>query len=461
MQRRVMATVLTAFLLSGFPTSAQPQPQGIVVNPTPAALEVEVWPGKATYLAGERLTLNVRLNETAYVYVYGINARGQITVLFPNAYTPDNRLQAGLHTLPGNRYSLLIEGPPGRELIQAIATFVPLDLFSLAEGEPSLQAPFAALGDEPEQIAARVQSLLAQTVAQDQWASAWTQFQIITATAHRWVVRSFPRNAELYVDGEFVGLTPEEITLLPPSRAGQSRKIELALRQNDQLLWSGVLKMTVDLNGKLNVQTLSENDNAAISTRRRGETTFLDVRFQSAQPSLGELNAASQTPPTSFRRIDSIGGSLSVNLGGHPQGMSSFGVELGLGSLRLGLGLADTVDAVPEFFDVGAPIDLGAKIIYNEEPEVEFYAKLVLNTGFAGLFLEIGGGVVIQVQAHVAAPSFSTAAPLDVGVLPNGYRSETIQGAGIAGLAYRANGLLLQVGYDSHRGIVGGLGVAF
>jgi hypothetical protein len=128
--------------------------------------------------------------------------------------------------------------------------------------------------------------------------------------------------------------------------------------------------------------------------------------------------------------------------------------------LQVGLGLADTVDDVPEFFDIGDPIDFGSELILNEEPEIEIYAKLSIPTLIEGLHLELGGGLIHQLRVHLAS-SFGIAQPSDVVVLPNGYRSEEVGVSGIFGVSYRANGLLLQIGYDTHRGVVGGLGLAF
>lgn len=446
---------------------AEPTPQGIIVNPVESSLTVSVWPEKENYVAGERLSLNVRLSEAAYIYVYHVNAQGQVQLLFPNAFDPDNLVEPGTHVLPDARYSFVVDGQPGTDVVQVIASLDPFDLIALAPAPPSAQQPFAALEGDPEAVAARVQSIIVQTVDKTRWATGWTQFRTVVPTPKRWVIRSSPEEAELYVNGEFVGLTPEELVLMPPARAGQNRQVVLTLVKDGYVTWTGKLDVSVSSQGKVNLKPLFDNDPMA-QTWPRGGSTFLEVTLQ--QDGTNSLTLPATTQETNGQQDDyanihfqrgTIGGSLSANLGGHPEGMSTFGFELGLETFRLGTSIADTMEEVPEFFDLGGPVELGPERVFNEEPEVEFYLKLSLATGLNGLALELGAGIVLQAQAHVAASVLGPANPLDVSVLPNGYRTEAFQGAGIVGLAYRAGSLLLQLGYDTHRGIVGGLGVAF
>lgn len=463
------ALALLILVASGFAAWADPVPQGVIVKENPPDLTIEVWPAKESYLAGQRLELSVRLSQAAYVYLYAVSSQGRVTLLYPNAYEMENLKEAGVHPFPGNRYSLVVEGQPGVEVVQAVAALEPVDLLSLAGAAPSAQLPFVPLPGEPAALAAQVQGLLAQTLAQERWAAGWTQFRIVAPQAQRWVVRSFPHEAEVYLDGQLVGLTPEELVLPAPARAGQSAQAELVLVRGGQVIWSGVLRMTNGADGALQLKAISKDDSAAVSTRTEGDTTFLDIQLLEAQPVRGEPgepddedgSPISLDSSFDFRRGPSLGGSLSANLGGHPSGISTFGLEFGISALRLGIGLADTADDVPEFFDVETPMDLGSEWVLNEDPEVELYGKLSLGAGFDGLWLELGAGFVYQVQAHVATPGFPSPAPLDVSVLPNGYRVELFEGAGIVGLAYRVGNVLLQAGYDTHRGVVGGLGVIF
>ncbi len=466
--------IITMLLILGTGMAlAQPEPQGVMVTPEETDFIVEIAVEKPNYLAGERLELKLRLTEAAYVYVYSINVEGEVTLLFPNAYSPDNRLNAGEHDMPSSRFSLMIDGNPGTEVIQAIATQTPLNLLSLIQTALTNENPFAYIEIQPEQLVAKFQTLIAETNAPDQWAAAWTKFQIVKTKPHRWLIKSSPDELEVFLDGESIGLTPEEINLQVPSRAGETSQYELALMNGDTVVWVGTLKLSTNANGKVKIQTQPQGDYPSIDIDTNDSLTelTLDTRIPvssfgnglDVEPVIDADDEIEGITSVNYRRLGSLGGSLSANLGGHPLGISTFGFEFGVGFLRVGMGLADTQDNnVPEFFDIGRPEDLGPVEVFNADPEVEFYGKLSLSTGIEGIFIEFGGGIVMQERAHVAAPLGSvSAAPLDVGILPNGYISEEFDTAGIVGLAYRVGGLLLQIGYDTHRGVVGGLGVVF
>jgi hypothetical protein len=84
-------------------------PQGIVVNPTPTELKVQVAVNKAgvnpLYNEGEELKVSVSVNQDAYVYVFNVAADNSVNVLLPNGF-PGGRqpfLRGGeTRTFPAN-----------------------------------------------------------------------------------------------------------------------------------------------------------------------------------------------------------------------------------------------------------------------------------------------------------------------------------------------------------------------
>lgn len=440
----------------GATAAAQPLPQGVVIQPEPTTLELEVRTDKAHYLPGERLRVRVRLGAEAHVYLYAIHAGGKLTLLVPNAYTPDEPLAAGEHLFPDARLSFVVDGPPGTETIVAIASPVPLEVLSLAEAAPSAQAPFAPLGDQPAAFAARLQELLAASVPPTAWAVAWTTFQIERPSPGRWLVRSRPAGAQLGVNGEVVGSTPLALLLAWPERAGERRDVSLALHADGYQAWVGTLRLEVTPQGTLRARLIEAGPRARLVLE--GESYVLEVALNPAVRPAGSAVAgtgALPRPPGEARGRPTL--AFGVNLGTHPQGLSTFGLEVGLAPLLFGLALADTGQAVPAFFDLGEPADLGPEIVYNEGPQVEIYFKLALP--LKKLCLELGAGLVRQSQVHLAVPSSARAQ--DVEVLPNGYRTERLGVAGVVGLALELDVVRLQLGYDTHRGPVLGLGIAF
>ena len=47
----------------------------------------------ASYAQGEKIIIRFRANTDAYVTVYDIDTRGQVSVLFPNSMMPDNLIR--------------------------------------------------------------------------------------------------------------------------------------------------------------------------------------------------------------------------------------------------------------------------------------------------------------------------------------------------------------------------------
>lgn len=136
---------LMAMSLLGLAVYATPvlNPQGIIVNPVPTDLEVQTWVdrdptglGNATYFFGDKIRVYTRVNQNAYVYLFNINADGQIDLILPNAYSPGNYLRAGetySFPEPGARYEFTISGPAGVDQVLAVASRQPLSLAQIAD----------------------------------------------------------------------------------------------------------------------------------------------------------------------------------------------------------------------------------------------------------------------------------------------------------------------------------------
>jgi len=142
MKRAVIASI--AALLSWMAYAGPVlSPQGIIVNPVLTDLEVQTWVdrdptgvGNPTYFFGERIRIYTRVNQNAYVYLFNINADGQIDLILPNAYSPNNYLRAGetrTFPEPGARYEFTIGGPAGIDQVLAVASRQPLSLANIAD----------------------------------------------------------------------------------------------------------------------------------------------------------------------------------------------------------------------------------------------------------------------------------------------------------------------------------------
>jgi len=212
---------LLALALAG----AKVSPQGIVINPEPGALKVRVWvdkdpgkTGKARYRIGEKIYVFVSVTQDAYVYLFDVKPNGEISLFLPNPYDRNNRLRAGetrRFPPPGARYSFTVDGPPGEELILAIATKRPLtsrEIGDLERGEVRVRGL---------KTLAKALSIAVDPLPNHEWASDWARFIVVgdtqappppppapTKRVGTLEVRSDPTGASVYIDGDYFGRTP-------------------------------------------------------------------------------------------------------------------------------------------------------------------------------------------------------------------------------------------------------------
>jgi len=133
-----LSLLLLALVVGAHDVSAQRRPENpkaVVVPPVsdpPAAnkdLEVNVWTDKGnqnpTYYVGERIYISFTVTKDCYIALYDIDSTGNVNILFPNPYHPDNLVRKGrVYTLPSSNYrhDLVIKGPTGEEIFFAVAS---------------------------------------------------------------------------------------------------------------------------------------------------------------------------------------------------------------------------------------------------------------------------------------------------------------------------------------------------
>ena len=240
-----MRKLLLAVLGLGAALAQEINPQGIIVNPVPTDLEVQVWVdkdpakrGNAVYRIGESIYIYVRVNQDAYVYLFNINADGRIDPILPNPYERDNFLRAGeTRRFPpeGARYRYTITGPEGEDRILAVASRRPLsvaEILDVERGEVRVQG-WEGL--------ARALSIVVKPVPARDWVTDVARYYVGRGEAPppaeaTLEVDSSPRGAEVYVDGRLVGRAPlslsleaglHEVRLLAPGYAEYRARVEV------------------------------------------------------------------------------------------------------------------------------------------------------------------------------------------------------------------------------------------
>ncbi len=227
LRRLVLLTVAAA--LAAFASSALAQvvihPQSIVVNPVPA-FGVDVFLDKSSssrddsraetapsYRINETVSISVRVDRDAYVYLFDVKPNGAITQILPNRLSggQSNRVSAGSTiTFPprGAPYRFVVDGPRGLSKVIAVASLRPLDTEQLAQ----FKGGDFAESDIGEVGFANAFSIIVRPVPQSQWvtdtALYWVGERQVTPSYGTLDIRSTPSNADVFVDGRYIGRTP-------------------------------------------------------------------------------------------------------------------------------------------------------------------------------------------------------------------------------------------------------------
>jgi len=102
-------------------------------NPNPP-FKIKVWMDKGNnpvYQVGEVASFGFRSEQDCYLTLFNVDTQGHVTVLFPNSYHLNNRILAGVtYEIPSKDMGFRIraQGPPGRELLKAVAMTEPAEL---------------------------------------------------------------------------------------------------------------------------------------------------------------------------------------------------------------------------------------------------------------------------------------------------------------------------------------------
>jgi hypothetical protein len=103
--------------------------------------DIEVWTDNndGVYSEGENVTVYFRTDRDCYVAIYGVDTRGDVNLLYPAGRWDNGQVRGGeVYTIPGDNadYDLVINGPEGMEIIQAVASDGELDIPDWYSGAP-------------------------------------------------------------------------------------------------------------------------------------------------------------------------------------------------------------------------------------------------------------------------------------------------------------------------------------
>jgi uncharacterized protein with LGFP repeats len=184
-------TMMTLLLGLGAATVASASPakisaQSIIVNPVETKLDVQVWVNKdasgnqnPVYRKGEKVSVGIKTNADAYVYLFNVNANGQIDLFFPNNYEESNFVQAGVtRVFPAQaaKYTLTVAGPNGQDRLLALASKKELNLDDIARfvGDEG----FAQVRLQGQENLARALSIVVNPLPADSWVTDVATFRV-------------------------------------------------------------------------------------------------------------------------------------------------------------------------------------------------------------------------------------------------------------------------------------------
>ncbi len=122
----------------------RPKQEGKTVVPIAqqATINIDIWLNKqcgTPFYTGEKALIYFQTDVDGYVTLYDIDTRGNVLVIFPNRYTPDNYVKGGqAYQIPAQRadYDLIVTGPEGIEYIEGVASTDPYYHWNHRQGEP-------------------------------------------------------------------------------------------------------------------------------------------------------------------------------------------------------------------------------------------------------------------------------------------------------------------------------------
>ncbi len=92
-------------------------------------IKIDLWADQKSYRIGENLTINFKADRDCYVTLVDVGTSGNVHILFPNRFSLGNKVKANeTYSIPGkgDGYKIAVEGPPGTEIVRAIATLKPI-----------------------------------------------------------------------------------------------------------------------------------------------------------------------------------------------------------------------------------------------------------------------------------------------------------------------------------------------
>ncbi len=158
------------------PTASAPAAPPATGGDAPA--QFKLWTDKTKHKVGEPVKVFFQANRNGYVTLVNVGTSGKITILYPNAYTPNHAVKAGqTYSVPSQEdpYELTLGGPEGVELVYALFTTGPTRFI---EENLTKDTAFAPVNEKAEAITRDI-NLTVKKIPLKEQASAVLEIEVV------------------------------------------------------------------------------------------------------------------------------------------------------------------------------------------------------------------------------------------------------------------------------------------
>lgn len=218
-----------ALLLSSAMAAPKISAQSIIVNPVAPALSVKVWTNKnpdgtqiPNYQVGEKITLNVKATEDAYVYLFNVDGSGKVDQLLPNTYAAGSNFVKANTTKSfpsaGDPFTFDIAAPEGLNKVLVLASKTELNLGDLSTFKAG-QNQFADVKAKGQQQLAQALSIVVSPIPQNSWVTDTIFYNVTLAQQAQTgnvFVGTNVSGAVVYLNGQRLGDANQTFSAIRP-----------------------------------------------------------------------------------------------------------------------------------------------------------------------------------------------------------------------------------------------------
>ncbi|MFC0619899.1 DUF4384 domain-containing protein, partial [Deinococcus budaensis] len=137
-----------------------------------------------SYRVGENIRISTTVNRDAYVYLFNVDATGEVTQILPNNLGGANFVKANTTTVfpgPGANFTFTVGEDTGLNKVLALASLTQLDLNALSAFKTQ-QDQFATVSAKGQQELAQALSIVVNPLPQNSWVSDTAFFSVVAQT---------------------------------------------------------------------------------------------------------------------------------------------------------------------------------------------------------------------------------------------------------------------------------------